>query len=92
MGNSAFQFTADGVENSGAAAHPTTLEAVRLAKWDDCVIDLSGSRGNVVLDAAVEGGVVRVDPLMKLFTIDDNSAPAAVIGYPALSTAGLTIN
>jgi hypothetical protein len=85
------QFQGSGTENAGASAHPTTLTAVQAEKWDDCVIDLTGTRGNINLEATVEGGVMVVDPLAKLFTIDDASSPATSIGFPTLSTTGLTI-
>lgn len=82
------QFNPDGTERSGSSAHPTTLTAVKIEKWDNCYIDLTGTRGNIILGAACEGGTVLLDPLMKLFTIDDDSS--ATIGYPTLSTTGLT--
>lgn len=80
-----------GTERSGSSAHPTTLLGANIEKWDDCVIDLTGQRGNTTLGAACEGGVLMVDPLAKLYTIDDSSSPATSIGYPTLSTSGLTI-
>ena len=80
-----------GTERSGSSAHPTTLLATHLVKWDNCIIDLTGQRGTLTLGAAVKGGVVQVDWLQKLYTIDDASLPSAIIGYPSLSTSGLTI-
>ncbi len=84
------QFNTGAIEQTGSAGNPTTLDAVSLVKMKNCVIDLTGMRGNLDIGAEViEDSTIILDKNALLYNVTVDGSAVCSYGYPTLDNIGL---
>lgn len=84
------QFNTGAIEQTGSAGNPTTEDAVSLVKMKNCVIDLTGMRGNLDIGPGViDDSTIILDNNAKLYTITVDGSAVCTYGYPTLNNTGL---
>lgn len=84
------QFNTGAAEQTGSAGNPTTLDAVNLVKMKNCVIDLTGMRGNLDIGPdVIEDSTIILDRNALLYTVAVDPSAVCSYGYPTLDNTGL---
>jgi len=85
------QFSTSAAEiTPSASRNPTTLNAWKFAKGKNCIIDLSGCRGNGEIQSGViDDCYVILDNNAKVYTITVDGAAVCTYGIPTLDNTGL---